>query len=277
MERGGRRHLWTCDFPLPAGGSLGLRWHLLVCSERPILRSPDTYTSSWEVLAATPSPRSFPGTCVAYSGPAGTGFLGPRLGHRPWFSSPCRSSPSPAWAQVMSYMSTHPLGTTARAGVLRGEWREEFLPLCCHLGLPRFSSHPALCACWHVVALAGGCVNLRVSWGSSPHRLNVCCAVTPDSRTPPLPKETRPLRLEARGDSVLTQTHWWGKAPAAQGQCRGFACGHRSLLPAPRPGVMGLVETHFQHVTCSDPQLEAGPHMRTQEPVPTRLAWPPQP
>lgn len=23
-ERGGRRHLWTCDFPLPAGGSLGL-------------------------------------------------------------------------------------------------------------------------------------------------------------------------------------------------------------------------------------------------------------
>lgn len=64
----------------------------------------------------------------------------------------------------MSYKSTRPLGTTAGAGVLRGEWREEFLPLCCHLGLPRFS-HPALCACWHIVALAGGCVNLRVSWG----------------------------------------------------------------------------------------------------------------
>lgn len=123
----------------------GLRWCLLVRSECPILRSPDTYTSSWEVLAATPPPRSFPGTRVAYSGPACTGFLGPRLGHRPWFSSPCRSFPSPAWAQVMSYMSTCPLGTTAGAGVLCGEWREAFLPLCCLLGLPRVFSHPALC------------------------------------------------------------------------------------------------------------------------------------
>lgn len=50
------------------------------------------------------------------------------------------------------------------------------------------SSAILLGACWHVVALAGGCVNLRVSWGGSPHRLNVCSAVTPDSGTTPLPK-----------------------------------------------------------------------------------------
>lgn len=122
------------------------------------------------------------------------------------------------------------------------------------------SSAILLCACWHVVALAGGCVNLRVSWGGSPYRLNVCSAVTADSGTTPLPKETRPLRLEARADSVLTQTHWWGKAPAARGQCRGFACGHRSLLPAPRRVQWDL----WKHTSNMSPALAL-----SWRPVPT--------